>query len=297
MTDTSLSGMTGFARTSAHFDIYAWTWEVRSVNGKGLEVRARLPQGFDRLDNPLRALLKTVFSRGSFQATLTLQTETGEGRYRINIDQLRAYAEAGQVLVDEGLALTPNLDGLLALKGVIIADDGEASEELESEALDQHILASLAEALKALKEARETEGRALSPVLLGHIDEIESLTARAETHTAGQSERLRDRVQAKFDELLTKGLDQDRLAVEAAALAVKADVREEIDRLKAHIASARDLLAKGSPIGRKLDFLSQEFNREANTLCSKSADIGLTDIGLALKATIDQFREQIQNVE
>lgn len=290
-----LSGMTGFARTDGQAPGWCWTWEARSVNGKGLEARFRLPTGFERLEVKARELAKARFARGNVNATLNLRRETEAGGARIDMVRLRSLLDQAAPLLDSSEVTRPSLDGLLALPGMI--DSEQADNADDSKALDTALLDSLGAALDALTAARREEGRALTAVLSGHMDEIMRLTGEATAHAATRTESIRDRVAAKFAELLPQGLDADRLATEAAAIAVKLDVREELDRLDAHIASARDLLAQGSPVGRKLDFLSQEFNREANTLCSKSADSSLTAIGLSLKNTVDQFREQIQNVE
>ncbi len=289
----SLSGMTGFARMEGVSGEWRWAWEARSVNGKGLEARFRLPTGFDRLDIKARDLAKARFSRGNIQASLNLRRESSAGSVSIDQARLDAFISASEPFVAAGKVARPSFEGLLQLPGVMTSEDAAGPDE----GLDQTLLEGLAATLDALDQARREEGAALHPLLAGHIDEIETLAGEASACTSVRIESIRDRLQAKFAELLQGDLPEDRLAQEAAALAVKMDVREELDRLGAHIASARDLLAGGSPVGRKLDFLCQEFNREANTLCSKSSDSALTRIGLALKNTIDQFREQVQNVE
>lgn len=291
-----LSGMTGFARVDGALETSRWSWEVRSVNGKGLEARLRLPPGFDRLDIKARERAKSQFARGNLQMSLNLRQEGAASSSAVDLDHARALLDAARPLLEREDVQPARLDGILQLDGVVRAEI-EEEDAGDRDMLDMAILDSLGEALASLQEARRDEGAALMPVLTGQIDEIERLTGEAAGCAAARSEAIRARVAAKFEELLPEGLPEDRLAQEAAALAIKLDVREEIDRLHAHIASARELLAKGSPVGRKLDFLSQEFNREANTLCSKAADSTLTAIGLALKNTIDQFREQIQNVE
>ncbi|WP_291844711.1 YicC/YloC family endoribonuclease [Maricaulis sp.] len=290
-----LSGMTGFARVDGQTPGWSWTWEARSVNGKGLEARFRLPTGFERLESKARDLAKAHFTRGNVNATLNLRRESEAGGGRIDLSRLRSLIDQAAPLLESGAVQRPTLDGLLALPGMI--DSDQADEGEDTDALDKAILASLGSALEGLRAARREEGAALCGVLTGHVEEITRLTAEAAGHAATRTDAIRDRIAAKFTELLPDGLPEDRLATEAAMLAVKMDVREELDRLHAHIGSARELLARGSPVGRKLDFLSQEFNREANTLCSKSSDSSLTAIGLSLKNTVDQFREQIQNVE
>jgi uncharacterized protein (TIGR00255 family) len=286
--------MTGFARAEGAGSGRRWSWETRSVNGKGLEARFRLPQGLERLEPLARDMAKSRFSRGNIQASLTLRVEA-QAAVSINTSQIEAYLEAGAPFFNKGLADIPRLDGLLALPGALERD--ETLDEAEQGALEKALLATLAEAFDQLDQARRAEGEGLLALLVGHVEEIEGLTAEAGALDAAMPAAIRERVASRFAELLPVGLPEDRLAQEAAALAVKADVREELDRLKMHIQSARELIAQGSPVGRKLDFLMQEFNREANTLCSKSADSALTRIGLAMKAAVDQLREQVQNVE
>ncbi|WP_138510323.1 YicC/YloC family endoribonuclease [Maricaulis alexandrii] len=288
-----LSGMTGFARQDGTHEDWRWAWEVRSVNGKGLEARFRLPTGFDRLDIKARELAKNRFNRGSLQASLSLKRDGAASAVVIDQERLAALLKASQPYIEAGSVSRPGFGDLLQIPGVLGSEDLTAPDD----ALDRALLDGLDAALTALEAARQDEGRALAPVLGGHIDEIERLTTEAAACSAVRIESIRDRYKAKFAELIQGDLPEDRLTQEAAAMAVKMDVREEIDRLNAHIASARELLTGGSPVGRKLDFLCQEFNREANTLCSKSSDSSLTQIGLALKNTIDQFREQVQNVE
>ncbi|MFT6461698.1 MAG: hypothetical protein ACJA0Y_001195 [Maricaulis maris] len=290
-----LSGMTGFARVDGQAPGWSWTWEARSVNGKGLEARFRLPNGFERLELKARELAKARFARGNVNATLNLRRESEAGSVRIDLARLRSLLDQAAPLLEGDQVRRPTLDGMLALPGMIDAE--QAGADSDTATLDKALLASLAEALDGLRAARREEGAALAVVLSGHVDEISRLTGEAAGHAATRTDAIRDRLAAKFAELLPEGLPEDRLTTEAAMLAMKMDVREELDRLVAHIAAARDLLSAGSPVGRKLDFLSQEFNREANTLCSKSSDSSLTAIGLSLKNTVDQFREQIQNVE
>lgn len=291
-----LSGMTGFGRAERSDDTGTASVEARSVNGKGLDLRLRLAPGLDRLESEVRNRVKARFSRGSVSLNVVFAEPEGASSLHIDRERLLALAEAGRDLVERGLAEKPRVDGLLALKGVIVTEETDPDEERLA-AIDALVLAAVDEALDGLEAARREEGASLKTLLLAHVEEIERLRARAAGHAATQPGAIRDRIKAKFDELLPQGLDEDRLVQEAAALAVRADVREELDRLAAHVESARSLIGEGSPVGRKLDFLSQEFNREANTLCSKSADRELTDLGLALKAAIDQVREQVQNVE
>ncbi|PWE17347.1 YicC family protein [Marinicauda salina] len=291
-----VSGMTGFARAQRAGDFGSVTIEARSVNARGLDARLRTPAVLDHLEAELRNRVKARFSRGAVTVNVTFEEPAGADSLHLDEARLRALAEAGRKLAHEGLAEPPRADGLLGLRGVIVSEDAAPDPERAAE-LDAATLAALDEALDGLEAARREEGAALAGVIEGQVAEIEALRERAAAHAASQPAAIRDRIKAKFDELLPSGLDEDRLAQEAAALAVRADVREELDRLAAHVEAARALLSGGSPCGRKLDFLSQEFNREANTLCSKSTDRELTDLGLGLKAVIDQMREQVQNVE
>ncbi|MBO6798353.1 YicC/YloC family endoribonuclease [Maricaulis sp.] len=292
---SQLSGMTGFARAEGQHENVRWIWEVRSVNGKGLEVRSRVPSGHDGLDLKIREQARKRFTRGNLQASLNLKRDASQSAPVINRSALDALLAQAEDLILSNQVERPRLDGLLAIDGLL-----ETSADPDPEAraaLEKALLEGLGEALEGLKSAREEEGAALAPVLAGHIDKVEVLTDAAEANAATRIDAIRDRLSAKIAELVDAELEENRLAAEIAVLTVKMDVREELDRLRAHVASARELLKQGSPVGRKLDFLSQEFNREANTLCSKSSDSSLTQIGLDLKNVIDQFREQIQNVE
>ncbi len=294
----TIVSMTGFAEAHGSRDGTRWRWEVKSVNGRGLDVRLRTPQGFDGLEAAARTLAGERFKRGSLQAALTF--ELGESARGLRVDPAAlasAIRIAREVAAETGLA-PARIDGILALKGVIVQDDVIPTDERERAARDAAILETLATALDALARARATEGHKLSTVLSGQIDEIARLTGEARALAAAQPAALRDKLAAQVKDMLAGGtLSDDRLAQEVALLAVKADIREELDRLCAHVQEARALMASGEAVGRKIDFLAQEFNREANTLCSKSSDIALTRLGLALKAVIDQFREQAQNVE
>ncbi|WP_022702002.1 YicC/YloC family endoribonuclease [Oceanicaulis alexandrii] len=292
----TLSGMTGFARTERSGAYGAVSVEARSVNGKGLDVRLRLPQGLDALENPIRELAKARFTRGSISLNVTLTAPDAAGETSIDQARLQAYVDATAHLVDRGGARAPSVGELLALKGVITSEDAVLSED-QIDARNAAILEAVEAAFDGLKAARLEEGAALKGMLDAHLGEIAELRTQAAACDSAMPQAIKARLQAKLEDLLDGTVDPDRLAQEAAMMAVKADVREELDRLKAHIDSAHGLIDGGSPCGRKLDFLSQEFNREANTLCSKSSDTQLTNIGLALKATVDRLREQVQNVE
>ncbi|MBI1407564.1 MAG: YicC family protein [Caulobacter sp.] len=293
----ALSGMTGFARAEGGLQIWTWAVEARSVNGRNLEVRFKGPPGFDSLERGARDAGQALFQRG--QVSLTLQarrSEAAQAAVSINLAQLERYLAATAPYVAAGTVAAPTADGLLALRGVI--ETAEAEEDPEDRArVEAAMMASITEALEALKLARLEEGTALAPVLANLVDRIEGLVGEAEGQAAEQPGVLRDRFARRLTELAGEAASEERIVQEAAAMAVKADVREELDRLGGHVGAARQLLSGEGPAGRRLDFLTQEFMREANTLCSKSATQALTATGLALKATIEQFREQVQNVE
>ena len=292
----ALSGMTGFARREgAHGD---WTWavEARSVNGRGLEVRFRGPPGFDGLERAARDLAQQRFQRGQLTVNIQARRAESQGEGRVNREVLERYLKIAEEYVLAGLASQPRMDGMLALRGVIEAGEGDEDAETHA-AVEAAMAASLAHAMDALKVARQEEGAALQAVLGGLVDKIAGLADAAEGEAVTQAHAIRDRVARRLTELAGEAASEDRIVQEAATLALKADVREELDRLKTHVASARALMEETSATGRKMDFLTQEFMREANTLCSKSATNALTSVGLALKAAIDQFREQTQNVE
>lgn len=294
----SLTSMTGFARADGEYETARWHWEMRSVNGKGLDVRFRLPQGFEGIEPKLREEMGRHLKRGNVQATLTLDRERAASTVRVNEQALATIIDAMRKLGERIELMPPRPEGVLALKGVLETADVE-DDNADQEALEKHLVSSFGEAAARLARARDEEGAKLQSVLEEQVNAIERLTKEAAASPAASVEALRVRLKAQVDELLgaSPSLSEERLAQEAALLATKADVREEIDRLTAHVAQARELFAGSDPAGRRLDFLTQEFNREANTLCSKAADVALTRIGLELKAVIDQLREQIQNVE
>ncbi len=297
-----IASMTGYARAQGSDDRRHWVWEARSVNGRNLEVRCRVPQGLDRLENHARGATAGQFKRGNISLSLIVTSARQAKPLRINRDLLGELA----TLVDEIRRTTgasaPSADGLLRVRGVIEEEEeGEETEEAIAR-LDKALLATLAESLKSLAVARAAEGSALSGVIAGHIDEIEGLCRRAAERAQLQIGTIKSRFETQLGDLLERApqLSEERFAQEVAVLVGKADVREELDRLTAHIDQARGLLKEArpdNPVGRKFDFLCQEFNREANTLCSKSADIELTRIGIDLKGAIERMREQVQNVE
>jgi uncharacterized protein (TIGR00255 family) len=290
--------MTGFARTAGQDERMSWTWEARSVNGRSLDVRVRVPSGFDAVERAVRAAAAKQFHRGNVSLSLTVDRSGAPPAYRLNqalLDQVFALQKelAGRISAEP-----PSLEGLLAVRGMLETAD-VAEDEAAVSAREQAMSASGIEALVNLAAARAEEGARVETLIGGHIETITTLTGDASAADAAQPEALRERLRKLVAELLEAeaSLPEERLAHEAALLVGKSDVREELDRLGAHIAAAHDLIAEGIAVGRRFDFLCQEFNRETNTLCSKSSDVALTRIGLALKAAVEQLREQIQNVE
>lgn len=290
--------MTGFARADGMAAGFRWTWEVRSVNGKGLDLRLRLPSGFERLDQPAREHCAGCLSRGNIQSTLKITSDKATNRIRINKDALDDVLSMMREVGEKIDAQPPTIDGILAIRGVLKTVDSEIDEATRG-LLDREILQSLDNALTELVAMRAQEGRAIGSVLHARLSEISDKVEAAEASPARAPEAIRRRLAEQIAALLdaAPALDPDRLHQEAVLLATKADIREELDRLKAHLVAATELLKSGGPVGRRLDFLAQEFSRETNTLCAKSNDRALTAIGLDLKAIVDQLREQIQNLE
>ncbi len=294
----ALQSMTGFARTAEQDERMSWTWEARSVNGRSLDVRVRVPSGFEAVEQAVRAAAATQFHRGNVSLSLTIDRSGAPPSYRLNrtlFDQVLALREelAGHIRTEP-----PSLEGLLAVRGMLEKVD-EVEDELAASVRQKSISASGIEAIASLAAARAEEGARLEVLIANHIETITGLTEDAQAADATQPEAHRERLRQSMAELLQAepSLPDERLVQEVALLVGKSDVREELDRLKAHIAEAHDLLAEGAAVGRRFDFLCQELNRESNTVCSKSSDVALTRIGLALKAAIEQLREQIQNVE
>ncbi|WP_038036423.1 YicC/YloC family endoribonuclease [Thermopetrobacter sp. TC1] len=295
----ALSSMTGFARATGQTDTLSWSWEIRSVNGKGLDVRLRLPNGFEALDPLLRKELAARFSRGSMQVGLQVRRAADVVAMRVNSALLDWLIEEVRKLEGRlGMTAAPvDPARLLALRGVLEPEEEDPDAVLA--AVKEPLLESFRRALDDLEQVRRKEGARITEVLKSQVDQIADLVQKARENPARSPEAVRERLRQQVQRLLeaSQDLDEQRLYQEAVILAAKADVEEELDRLAAHVAAARELLAGNGPAGRKLDFLAQEFNREANTLCAKSNDASLTRIGLDLKAVIDQFREQVQNVE
>ncbi len=291
-----VASMTGFARVDGHGDGYSWTFEAKSVNGRSLDVRCRMPTGFDSVEALARAEAPKRLARGNVNLTLTITRSQAISQLRINRELLAQVLELAREIEGAGAA-PPRLDSLLAVRGIIEPveeDETDARERVESA-----LKGDLAKLFDQLVVNRLGEGARLAAILNGHLDEIARLVEGACACASAQPEALREKLRLQVATILGSfpALSEDRLAQEAAILIGKADIREELDRLRAHIHAAREMMAEGGAIGRRFDFLCQEFNREANTLCSKSADVELTRIGLSLKATIEQLREQVQNIE
>lgn len=289
-----IASMTGFARAAGTSGAVQWAWEVRSVNGRGLDVRVRVPAGFEAVGETARTALQKTLSRGQIQLSLNLTRSERAPKVRINEALLASLAQAvARVPRPEGVA-PATMDGLLSVRGVVEAEEETAPE---ADTLNRDLTDGVVRLVADLVEARRAEGRQLEEIVSAQVARIGALTQAAEDEPSRQAEAVRARLNATVESLSQTSLDPERLHQEAVLLAAKADVREELDRLRAHGSAARDLLAAGGPIGRRLDFLAQEFGREANTLCAKAGEIGLSRIGLDLKAVVEQFREQVQNIE
>jgi uncharacterized protein (TIGR00255 family) len=292
----TVASMTGFARMAGSSPSMSWTWEARSVNHRGLDVRVRLPPRLDTLEPRIRELLAKRVTRGSVTIALDLKRQAAGGTLAVNREMIERILELKRELGARVDQSPPRIESLLAIRGVLESGDSEEPAALDAET-EAALLASLGQAVEALVAMRAIEGRRLAGLLAAQVDAIEGLTREALALASLQPAVIAERLQRQVAQLIGEGLPPERLAQEAALLATRSDATEELDRLSSHVAAARELLAAGGSIGRKLDFLSQEFNREANTLTAKSGDIAVTRIGLALKGVIDQFREQVQNVE
>ena len=294
----TLSSMTGFGRSNNHYEDYSWVWELKSVNGKGLDVRARIPQGFDTLDKYVKSVAKKVLFRGNLNILLQIKKDGIKTVINVNEEVLdKLITIAKNAAIKHNLPI-PSIDNLLTIREVIEVSNDDAEEDIEK-GRDKAVKLSFDEAIKSLISSRKEEGAATYNMLSFILDDIDRLLSEAEAIAVKQPELLKEKYEKKLGSLFgnKQDVDPDRLAQEIVLLALKSDIKEETDRLNAHIVSARKLLVSDGPVGRKLEFLTQEFSREINTLCSKSSDIRLTNVGLALKVAIDQFREQILNVE
>ena len=293
-----LSSMTGFARSHGASGPYAFEWELKSVNAKGFDLRLRLPPGWEELEALAKKRAAEVLSRGTVYANFNVKRTNAQSTVRVNEDVLASILRVAGSLASKIDAVAPSIDGLLAIKGVIEVVEPEADETEEKAAKDA-AAAAFDQALVNLVDMRQREGNALGQILLQRMDEIERLAKKAETAPGRKPDAIKARLAEQIALLMETSdrFDPDRLNQEALLIATKADIREELDRIASHIAQTRDMIAKGGPIGRRLDFLAQEFNREVNTCCSKSNDIELTNTGLEMKNVVEQFREQVQNLE
>ncbi len=294
----TLKSMTGFARTDGVHKETSWHWEVRSVNGRSLELRLRLPAGFEALEIGARGLCQEKLARGNVSITLALKREMGQMQIRLNEAALAQALAVAERAVAVTRLETTRLDTLLAMRGVVEMVEAEEDEAARAE-LGEVLLKGLSEALDELVAARRAEGARLETVIAQQLATIGGLAARAAAAPARSLEAVAARLAEQLARLSEAGagLDPERLHQEAVLLAAKADIKEELDRLSAHVAAGQELLGSDQPVGRKLEFLAQEFNREANTICSKAGDIETSRIGLELKSVIDQLREQVQNIE
>ncbi len=294
----ALSSMTGFARGQGVSGPYAWSWEIKSVNAKGLDIRFRLPPGWDAVEVSARKSASEQLSRGTVYANLTIERKGVAPTVKINEPVLNAVLASLKQLAGKIEALPPSLDGILALKGVIeVTEEDERPEDRR--AAEVAIIADFDKTLANLVAMRRAEGTTLGRLLSARLDEIATLAARAEAAPGRKAEAIKARLAEQVATLLSASqrFDSDRLHQEAIMLASKADIREELDRLASHGAQARKMIEDGGPVGRRLDFLAQELNRESNTLTAKANDVELSNIGLELKSVVEQFREQVQNLE
>lgn len=294
----ALKSMTGFARSEGALDGVRWYWEVRSVNGRGLDIRVRVPAGMEALEMKARDAVTRQFVRGSISASLNMRRDGNEGNIRINEEALGQVIKAAIRVGDLVKVADMRPEGLLALKGVIESVE-QAEDEAQRERLAREVLGSLETALQGVAIARRGEGQRLTDALGVHIDEVEDTVASIRLAAGEALSSVRERIHEQVRRLVeaSVGLDPQRLHQEAVLIAARGDIEEEVKRLETHVASARELLSRDDAVGRRLDFLAQEFNREANTICSKAVNGEISKLGLSLKVVIDQFREQVQNIE
>ena len=295
--------MTGFARTRGHYlngdDIETnWSIELRSVNGKGLDIRVRMPSSLDAIDQEIKKQLSQKISRGNVSLNITLKSKELKGKIELNQDAFNDILNAAQSAATISGLPMPNLDTLLNMRAVLQEQETQEDEEA-AKTLHTHIMQDVKQAMDALLQARKEEGEQLKAAILQRLEAINDLTKQAQTLANDQPNAIKQKIKENIATLLEQAdqFDENRLHQEAMLIAVKADISEELDRLNSHVEQAHDLIERNEPIGRRLDFLCQEFNREANTLCSKASSKQLTYIGLELKTVIDQLREQVQNIE
>jgi uncharacterized protein (TIGR00255 family) len=293
-----LSSMTGFARSNGTIGAITFEWELKSVNAKGCDLRMRLPTGWDSLEPMVRKQVTANLVRGTIYANLQVKRSNVAPAIRINEDVLSSVMTVAKDLSSRFAATPPSVDGLLAIKGVLEVSEQEDSAS-DREAAEVAVIAGFEDALRSLIDMRHREGATLEQILRQRLDEIEALRARADAAPGRRPEAVKARLSEQIATLLETSdrFDADRLHQEAVMIAARADIREELDRITSHIAQAREMLSGGGAVGRRLDFLAQEFNREVNTTCSKSNDLELTSLGLDMKNVVEQFREQVQNLE
>jgi len=294
----ALQSMTGFARHQGQFEGTSWVWELRSVNGKGLDIRTRIPNGFEAIEAAARAKLPKLFTRGNMQVSLTMtQTQGGCVPY-INMQAIDALLQAAKELQAKTGGDLPTVAELMAVRGVVELGENQM-DEADKARLDDRIIQSLEGAAHALLEVRTVEGNEIAVILSAQVEKIESLYRAISGDPSRTPEAIKSALRLQVAKLVANDekLDEDRLYQEVAILAAKADLQEELDRLVVHLKAAKELLSSEGPVGRRLDFLAQEFNRECNTICSKSNSAAVTSLGLDMKLVIDQFREQLQNME
>ena len=294
----NLSSMTGFGRAQGQFENYNWIWEIKSVNGKGIDIRMRIPSGLDAIDQHIKSSLRKSISRGSVNVSLQLQKDSSEAQVNVNEQALEKLIVVAKAAANKYDLPMPSIDSLLSIRDIVEISEHDDDDKTIKDR-DIALKSSFLEAIQSFIKSRQEEGAATYKMLIDILDEIERLLKEGEEIAAKQPHALKEKFEEKVSNLFSnnQGIDQDRMAQEVVILATKADVKEETDRLNAHIISARKLLNEEGPVGRKMEFLVQELNRETNTLCSKSSSITLTNIGLSLKTAIDQFREQVLNVE
>lgn len=295
----TISSMTGFARADGSANGLSWIWEARSVNGRGLDVRLRLPPGYEALEIPARDAVAKRFTRGNISVSLAIEKQQTNGAIRLNEQVLADVVRAAERVTALSGATAPDAAQLLMIKGVLETADQVSEDATARGARERAMLQSLETALDKLGDARRSEGARLGAIINEQVTQIDQLAAIVRASPSRAPDAIKARLKEAVGRLIdaTTALDDDRLHQEAVLIATRADVEEELQRLSAHVAAAHDILNERGAVGRKLDFLAQEFNREANTLCSKANAVDITRLGLQLKTVIDQFREQVQNVE